>query len=192
MRKFRKLSIEPKLIHLKNTKLMVYHLHPAFVPEGEKWHAYLVEIVKDSREQEKIKFLELAEKALTQLSRMGGEVTTFSEVLRSIVEDSGIYEYQYGVFFMLYAQFQQAYGIEDNNEQVMTTKKMLELIGDDNTLLKTYRREDKNQNMPLPVYIRNSIAHQGTNMENTFEPEELRTALEFLRKCLPNRRHKGL
>ena len=118
--------------------------------------------MKDGREQEKIKFLELAEKALTQLSRMGGEVTTFSEVLRSIVEDSGIYEYQYGVFFMLYAQFQQAYGIEDNNEQVMTTKKMLELIGDDNTLLKTYRREDKNQNMPLPVYIRNSIAHQGT------------------------------
>ena len=88
---------------MKNAKLMVYHLHPAFVQEGEKWHAYMVEIVKDGREREKIKFLELAEKALTQLSRMGGEVTTFSEVLRSIVEDSGIYEYQYGVFFMLRA-----------------------------------------------------------------------------------------
>ena len=89
------------------------------------------------------------------------------------------------------AQFQQAYEIEDNNEQEVTTKKMLELIGDDNTLLKTYSREDKNQPMPLPVYIRNSIAHRGTNMENTFEPEELRTVLEFLRKCLTNRRHKG-
>ena len=192
MRKFRKLSIKPKLKHLKNANLMVYLLHPAFVPEGEKWHAYMVEIVKDGREQEKIKFLELAEKALTQLSRIGGEVTTFAEVLRSIVEDSGIYEYQFGVFFMLYAQFQQAYGIKDNNEQEMTTKKMLELIGDDNTLLKTYSREDKNQTMPLPVYIRNSIAHRGTNIENTFTPEELRTVLEFLRKCLSNRRHKGL
>ena len=48
---------------------------------------------------------------------MQGPVETFSEILRSIVEDKEIYEYQYGVFFMLYAQFQQKYEIEDDLEQ---------------------------------------------------------------------------
>ena len=123
---------------------------------------------------------------------MDGEVKTFSEVLRSIVEGSGIYEYEFGIFFMLYAQFQQEYGIEDTNEQKKAEKKMLELIAGDNNLLKQYKRKGKDFIKPLPVYVRNAIVHQGTNMSNKCSPEELRTAMEFLRKCLPNSRHKGI
>ena len=192
MRKFRKLRLKPKIVNSEKMDLLIYHLHPSVIPEDKEWYAYLVEIMKDGREREKIRFLELAEKALTQLSRMDGNVTTFAEILRSIVEDNGIYEYEFGVFFMLYAQFQQKYGIEDTSEQAMTARKMLELIGNDSTLRKRYKRKDKYRTDALPVYIRNSIVHQGTNMDNKFTPQELKTAMEFLRKCLPHVRHKGV
>ena len=151
---------------------------------GTKYHIYLTEIAKDGQQARKIKFLKLAEKALTQLSKMRGPVESFSEILRSIVEDKGIFEYQYGVFFMLYAQFQRKYKIEDDQEQFQTAKKMKELIADNDAMLRNYDRNGKKRRDPLPIYIRNAIVHHGTNQENTFTPQELRTAIEFLRKSL--------
>ena len=177
-----KLQIKPKYEHLEKLNAINYRLCPSSIPKGTTYHLYLTMIRKDGREKDKIKFLELAEKALTQLYRMQGPVKTFSEVLRSIVEDKGIYEYEYGIFFMLYAQFQRKYEIEDDGEQLQTLKKMRELIGNNQTMLKNYKRGDRITKDPLPVYIRNSIAHHGTNRTNPFTAEELERAIQFLRE----------
>ena len=184
MSKFQRIEIKPKIIRADNLERIIYHLHPSVIPTGREYHIYLTEIPKDSQQQGKIKFLRLAERALTQLSRMNGPVETFSEILRSIVEDKGVYEYEFGIFFVLYAQFQRKYGIDDDQEQMQTADKMRELISDNETMLKNYARNGQTRVDPLPIFIRNSIVHHGTNQKNTFTPLELRRSIQFLRSSL--------
>ena len=185
MTEYYRIETKPKFDNLEKFNLIVYKIHPSSIPKGTKYHIYLAEILKNGQQGSKIKFLKLAEQALTQLYKMRGPVETFSEVLRSIVEDKGIYEYQYGVFFMLYAQFQQKYEIEDDQkEQKQTAKKMEELLEDDQSMFKSYKRDDRRIKVPLPIYIRNAIAHHGTNKANTFTPQELKVSIDFLRESI--------
>ncbi len=166
------------------------------MPEGKNFHPCAAIIKKDGNEQEKIKFLELAEEALMQLSKMDKPVTTFAQILRALVQDEDIYEYEFGVFFMLYAHFQRQYKIEDHKEQKNTREKMLKIIElekEDSMLskkwmLKKYKRNGKELTEPLPVYIRNTIVHHGTNAGNQFTSEELGMAIYFLRQTLRNPR----
>ena len=184
MAEYYQIKIEPKYGTFEKFNLIVYNIYPRLVPKSKKYHIYLAEIPKNGQQKSKIKFLELAEEALTQLYKMQGPVETFSEILRSIVEDKEIYEYQYGVFFMLYAQFQQKYEIEDDLEQKQTAKKMKELLEDDQSMLKNYKRGSIMREELLPIYIRNAIAHHGTNKENTFTSQELKASIDFLRKSI--------
>ena len=188
-------------IDMPGTNEIMYWLRSGRIPEGKNYVPSVAIIKKDGNEQEKIKFLKLAEEALMQLSRMDRPkwdrpVTTFAHILRAIVMDEGIYEYEFGVFFMLYAQFQHQYNIEDHKEQINTRKKMLKIIEleDEDSkfnkkwMLKKYKRNGKELTEPLPVYIRNAIVHQGTNASNQFAPEELEIAIYFLRQTLRNPR----
>ena len=185
MTEYYRIETKPKFDNLEKFNLIVYKIHPSSIPKGTKYHIYLAEILKNGQQGSKIKFLKLAEQALTQLYKMRGPVETFSEVLRSIVEDKGIYEYQYGVFFMLYAQFQQKYEIEDDQkEQRQTAQKMEELLEDNQSMFKSYKRDDRRIKVPLPIYIRNAIAHHGTNKANTFTPQELKASIDFLRESI--------
>ena len=185
MTEYYSIKTEPKFDNLEKFNLIVYKIHPSLIPKGTEYRIYFTEILKNGQQGSKIKFLELAEEALTQLSKMRGPVETFSEVLRSIVEDKGIYEYQYGVFFMLYAQFQQKYEIEDDQkEQIQTAQKMEELLEDNQSMFKSYKRDDRRIKVPLPIYIRNAIAHHGTNKANTFTPQELKASIDFLRESI--------
>ena len=185
MTEYYQIKIKPKFDNLEKFNLILYNIHPSSIPKGTEYHIYLAEIPKNGQQGSKIKFLELAERALTQLYKMRGPVETFSEVLRSIVEDKGIYEYEYGVFFMLYAQFQQKYEIEDDQkEQKQTAKKMEELLEDNQSMFKSYERSGKTIKVPLPIYIRNAIAHHGTNKANTFTPQELKASIGFLREAI--------
>ena len=185
MTEYYRIETKPKFDNLEKFNLIVYKIHPSSIPKGTKYHIYLAEILKNGQQGSKIKFLKLAEQALTQLYKMRGPVETFSEVLRSIVEDKGIYEYQYGVFFMLYAQFQQKYEIEDDQkEQRQTAQKMEELLEDNQSMFKSYKRDDGRIKVPLPIYIRNAIAHHGTNKANTFTPQELKASIDFLRESI--------
>ena len=184
MSNYSRIRSNPKIVKAEDLGKIIYHLHPSVVPTGKEYHVYLTEIQKDGQQHGKIKFLRLAERALTQLSRMKGPVQTFSEVLRSIAEDRGVYEYEFGVFFMLYAQFQRKFGIDDNHEQVQTSEKMKELIAGNEVMLKSYHRDDQTRVDPLPIFIRNAIVHHGTNQKNTFTPHELSAAVRFLRSSL--------
>ncbi len=184
MAEYYPIKTKPKYDNLEKFNLIVYSIYPSLIPKGKNFHIYFAEIPKNGQQKSKIKFLKLAEKALTQLSKMQGPVETFSEILRSIVEDKEIYEYQYGVFFMLYAQFQQKYEIEDDREHKQTAKKMEELLEDDQGMLKIYKRGSTMRKDPLPIYIRNAIAHYGTNKENTFTSQELKASIDFLRKSV--------
>ena len=192
MTEYHRIKTEPKFDNLEEFNLIVYRIYPSLIPKGEELHIYFTEILKNGQQENKIKFLRLAEEALTQLSKMRGPVETFSEVLRSIVEDKGIYEYQYGIFFMLYAQFQQKHKIEDDREeQKQTTEKMQELLEGNQTMFKNYKRGDREMKVPLPIYIRNAIAHHGTNKANTFTPQELKASIDFLRESISEGKTKA-
>lgn len=185
-----------KYVHIPETNEIMYWLRSGLIPKGKNYHPCAAIIEKDGNEQEKIKFLKLAEEALMQLSKMDKPVTTFANLLRTIVQDEEIYPYEFGVFFILYAQFQYLFNIEDHKEQKNTSEKLLKIIEleDEDSkyskkwMLKKYKRNGKElaEPLPLPVYIRNAIVHHGTNASNQFSPEELQKAIYFLRQTLRN------
>ena len=196
MKKYWEPMPEGGYIPIPNSNEIMYWLRSGLIPEGKNFHPCAAIIKKDGNEQEKIKFLELAEEALMQLSKMDKPVTTFAQILRALVQDEDIYEYEFGVFFMLYAHFQRQYKIEDHKEQKNTREKMLKIIElekEDSMLskkwmLKKYKRNGKELTEPLLVYIRNTIVHHGTNAGNQFTSEELGMAIYFLRQTLRNPR----
>ena len=61
---------------------------------------------------------------------------------------------------------------------------MKELLEDDQSMLKNYKRGSIMREELLPIYIRNAIAHHGTNKENTFTSQELKASIDFLRKSI--------
>ena len=160
---------------------IVYWVHPNELPEGMSFPLSFAAILRDGREGDKLKFLELAEEALTQLYKMKGPVISFTEILCAIVEDRGIHEFEYGVFFLLYSRFQKEFEIADGGEQPNTDGEMKALIGNCGKLLKRYKHKGEEREVSLPVYIRNAIVHYGTNPSNRFSAEELKAAIEFLR-----------
>ena len=201
MKKYWEPVPEGRYVYMPDLNEIMYWMRSGLIPEGKNYIPCAAIIKKDGNEQEKIKFLKLAEEALMQLSKMDRPkwdrpVNTFAQILRAIVMDEGIYEYEFGVFFMLYAQFQRRYNIEDHKEQKNTRKKMLKIIEleDEDSkfnkkwMLKKYKRNGKELTAPLPVYIRNAIVHQGTNASNQFAPEELEIAIYFLRQTLQDSR----
>ena len=196
MKKYWEPTPHGKYIDMLGTNEIMYWMRSGLIPEDKKYQPCAAIIKKDGNEQEKIKFLELAEEALMQLSKMDKPVTTFAHILRTIVQDENIYEYEFGIFFMLYAQFQHLFNIEDHKEQINTRKKLLKIIDleDEDSkfskkwMLKKYKRNGKESTEPLPVYIRNVIVHYGTNASNQFSPEELENAIYFLRQTLRNPR----
>ena len=170
-----------------NNKFIAKGLAPREVPNRTKvWLRALI-IPKDGQQGIKLKLYEISRDVLSLAYRINGtNPSALTEVLGATIEGKDIYKYSIGEFFELYGKFMQKIGLQDDERQTIVKEKMKNLIaeGDEDNALRTYRRGNHTEeNYPLPLYVRNALAHKENEL-NLIENSDLPAAIELLRKWL--------
>ncbi len=97
----------------------------------------------------------------------------------------GLYLDSVGEFFQLYGRFEQMLGLTDNYRQSEIEREMRDRLGDEVVQhSREYERDGKKSSKPLPLYVRNTLAHSGTNPTNGLRDGDLKTAIRLLKDWL--------
>ena len=145
----------------------------------------LVEIPRDGQQGGKLKLVKLSNDLLLQAHKVGVPIAGVAGVLGSMIEMRGIYLDSVGEFFQLYGRFEQMLGLADDYKQSKIEHEMKNRLGDDVTQhTREYIRSGKKSLTPIPLYVRNVLAHQGTNPENSLVDGDLQTTIRLLKDWL--------
>ena len=154
---------------------------------GKYVEMQLVEIPRDGQQGGKLKLVKLSNALLLQAHKVGVPIAGVAGVLGSMIEMRGFYLDSVGEFFQLYGRFEQMLGSADDYKQSKIEREMKDRLGDDVTQhSREYIRSGRKSLTPLPLYVRNVLAHQGTNPENLLGDGDLQTAIRLLRDWLRN------
>ena len=127
-----------------------------------------VQILKDGQQDAKIKFIDLSNDMLYQAYKTGLPTAGLAGVLGSMVEGKGLYFDSIGEFFQFFDRFEQMLDLADSYNQRKIGHEMKARLGNDlDRLFREYFRDGSKSLMPLPLYVRNALAHQGTNPVNS-------------------------
>ena len=164
-------------------------LAPREVPPGSTVHMRAIVFPKDDQEAARLELYEVGREVLSLAYKINDmNIAGFTEMLGNFIEGKDVYTDSIGEFFELYGKFEEKYNFSDKVGQDSIRKKMQELIKEDNKvdLFRTYKREGRNDDSqcPLPLYVRNILAHKGTNPLNSLGKKDVSLAIQLLKEWL--------
>ena len=152
---------------------------------GRHLEIQLVEIARNGQQAGKLKLVRLCNDALNQAYRLDLPIAGVPQALASMVQGKGLYLNSIGEFFELYGRFEQMLGLTDDYRQEQISEAMRSRLGDDaGKHSRKYVRGDTTTLTPLPLYIRNVVAHQGTNPANSLSDGDVSRAIRLLKEWL--------
>lgn len=152
---------------------------------GKYLEIHLLEIPKDGQQGGKLKLVKIANALLYQAHKMQLPIAGVAGVLGSLVEERGLFLDSTSEFLRLYGRFEQMLGFADGYNQKDIEREMQARLGDDLTQhSREYVRSGRKSRTPLPLYVRNVLAHQGTNPANGLGDGDLETAIRLLKDWL--------
>ena len=152
---------------------------------GKYLEIQLVQIPRDGQQGGKLKLVRLANDALYQAYKLNLPIAGVPRVLASMVQGRGVYLDSIGEFFQLYGRFEQMLGLTDDYKQERIKDAMRSRLGDDAAHhSREYERSGTRSLTPLPLYVRNVLAHQGTNPANSLRDGDVSTAIRLLKDWL--------
>ena len=152
---------------------------------GKYLEIQLVEIPRDGQQGGKLKLVRLANETLNQAYKLNLPIAGVPRVLASMVQGRGLYLDSIGEFFQLYGRFEQMLGLTDDYKQERIKNEMRSRLGDnDSHQSREYVRGGTTSLTPLPLYVRNVLAHQGTNPANSLRDGDVSTAIRLLKDWL--------
>ncbi len=137
----------------------------------------------DGKLSQRLDAYEFALPLINCLTRIDPEDKVLPKLLSTAIQGWGLYVGDGEMFLELYGRFIQEYKLKDQKQQ---KEKMIELMCDMNKIVKEYVWENgKKEIVPLPVFVRNVIAHP-ENKHNRIDRTgtELRQAEELLKSWL--------
>ena len=163
-------------------KLDVMILAPTEVRGGDTVPLAGVITKPDWKTVAKHELADLATEFISKAYLIGMLDNALPTILKSVIEEKGIYEYNIGEFFLLYGRFQEKYGVFTGEK---TRKEMSRLVDGEEGYLKAYLDRGKPQEYPLPFAVRNILAHP-KNRGNTLDSEgnDIRNSIEILKKWI--------
>lgn len=152
---------------------------------GKYLEIQLVEIPRNGQQGSKLKLVRLCNDALYQAYKLDLPIAGVPRVLASMVQGKGVYLDSIGEFFELYGRFEQMLGLTDDYKQQHIMDEMRSRLGDDAAQhSRDYVRGGLTSLTPLPLYVRNVLAHQGTNSANSLRDGDVSTAIRLLKEWL--------
>ena len=152
---------------------------------GKYLEIQLVQIPRDGQQGGKLKLVRLANETINQAYKLNLPIAGVPRVLASMVQGRGLYLDSIGEFFQLYGRFEQMLGLADDYKQERIKNEMRSRLGDDaNHQSREYVRGGTTNLTPLPLYVRNVLAHQGTNSANSLHDGDVSTAIRLLKDWL--------
>ena len=151
-------------------------LAPKEVPGGAEVAMQAVVIERDWKAAAKLEMVEDANNFLTKARQVDIFHPDLLGALRSVLEEEPLPMHSIGEFLILYGKFEQKYGLSTSKE---TKNKMEELMKGGEVHRKEYEEDGQNKSAPLPYFVRNTLAHIGTD-KNELPVKELNLAKEML------------
>lgn len=152
---------------------------------GKHLEIQLVEIPKDGRQGGKRKLVRLCNDVLYQAYKLDLPIAGVPGVLGAMVEGKGVYWDSIGEFFQLYGQLEQKLGLADGYKQEQIADEMRARLGNEAVQhSRKYTRDGIATLIPLPLYVRNVLAHGGTNPANGLADGDVKTAIRLLKDWL--------
>ena len=152
---------------------------------GKYLEIQLVEIPRNGQQGGKLKLVRLCNDALYQAYKLDLPIAGVPRALASMVQGNGVYLDSIGEFFELYGRFEQMLGLTDDYKQEQVKDEMRSRLGDDAVQhSREYVRGGSTSLTPLPLYVRNVLAHQGTNSANSLHDGDVSTAIRLLKEWL--------
>ena len=156
-------------------------LSPSQVRAGDSVQLSAAVMELDWKLSTKLEMVKAAKDMITNSYMLGSLDPALSIILKSVIQEEGLYEYTFGEFFLLYGRFEQKYDVFKGKE---TREKMEELIKGEKEFFKPYKDHGKESLVPLPYAARNILAHVGNTNTLDEEGKELRTSIDLLRAWL--------
>ena len=152
---------------------------------GKYLEIQLLEIARDGQKSGKLKLVRLCNDALYQAYKMDLPIAGVPQALASMIEGKGLYVNSIGEFFELYGRFENMLGLTDDYRQKKIQMEMESRLKDDaDHHFREYERDGTTSRTPLPLYVRNVVAHQGTNPANTLRDGDVSKAITLLKDWL--------
>ena len=135
----------------------------------------------------KVKFCEMSRRLLSLAYEISNDKDCMflTEMLTRIAEGTSVYVSGIGEFLYLYGMLEQRLKLPDKRNQKQMEERMRSLAEkyDGTATYRTYRREgEADRECPLPLYVRNVLAHSGTNRLNTLTiPDDVDASIEILK-----------
>ena len=156
-------------------------LAPSHVRDGGSLPVSGAKIELDWKLATKLEIVEAARDMITKFYMLGSLNPALPMILRSVIEEKGLYEHNIGEFFLLYGRFEQKYSLFKGRE---TREKMEELIQGEQEFLKPYKEYGKENDVPLPYAVRNILSHVGNPNILDKEGKDLITSIDLLKSWL--------
>ena len=152
---------------------------------GQYMELELLEIPRDGQQGGKLKLVKLSNAVLHQAHKLKLPIAGVAGVLGSMILGRGFYLDSVGEFFQLYGRFEQMLGLTDEYRQPEIEREMRDRLGDEVAQhSREYERDGKKSSKPLPLYVRNTLAHSGTNPANVLGDGDLETSIRLLKDWL--------
>ena len=152
---------------------------------GKYVEIQFVQIPRNGQQGGKLKLVQLCNDALAQAYKLNVPIAGVPRVLGSMVQGKGLYLDSIGEFFELYGRFEQMLGLTDAYGQRDIEEEMQLRLGDDALQhSREYVRGGAKTLTPLPLFVRNVLAHQGTNTANSLRDGDVSTAIRLLKDWL--------
>ena len=159
-------------------RFLVIILAPKDGVEGTQVTLSSVVLDLDGRLAHRQEICDVAVDLLTKLNQINELDHLFPVLLSDAIEGSGTYKGSFGEFFELYGEF------AGNENQGETRGRMFDLIGNQPGCTKVYIERGNERDEPLPLAVRNTIAHP--TQDNKLDPrrEDLKKSIELLKTWL--------
>ena len=153
-------------------------LAPHLVKGGDSVPTTGVALALDWKLVQKMEMVALARDFITTAYVCGALDPALPVVLKSVIEEKGLYEHGVGEFFLLYGKFEQKFGTQGKQ----TRLKMDDLVAGKTKYLKPTIDRGKQRMDPLPHAVRNILAHAGSN-PNRLDQEgnDIRMSIDLLK-----------
>lgn len=170
-----------------STKGRVFAIAPRVVPPGTEVYMSGGVYPADDQIHKRKKLREICRDLLTQVYGIRGtNRAVITNILCATLKGDDVYKDTVLEFFQLYGKFQQKNRIVDTDPQSVEHSKMTAILQKtgDSASCRTYRRpgQPNDNKCPLPLYVRNILAHGGTNTLNKLADEDLLAAINLLKK----------
>ena len=141
-----------------------------------------VVLYPDWRIATRLQMVEPARELISLAYTIGSLDPALPTVLSAVIQGKSLYEFSIGEFFELFGEFKAKHGLP-NQEGIRA--KMTTLVNGDRRYMKEYTRDGKTELDPLPLAVRNTLAHP-ENKANAIDQagEDMRTSIELLRSWL--------